>query len=73
MKPYTIKNFCSQKMLIVNDINAVDIKALYIQAEKAKIPFAIKTATGVQIWGLFVVAEYLGIADCSKLLKECAN
>lgn len=67
MKAFTIKNYSGEKMLIVNQLGDVDVKALFNTAKLLSIPFAVKTDTGVQVWGSFTVAEYLGIEDVTKL------
>lgn len=69
MKTYTIKNYCGQKTLIVNDLSKADVLELYKLAFSKRIPFAVKKEIGIQIWGSFSVAEYLGIQDVSKLLS----
>lgn len=67
MKTSTIKNYSGQKTLIVNDIKNADVEALYIQSRKMGIAFAVKQDIGVQYWGLFTVADFLGYSDCSVL------
>lgn len=67
MKTYTIKNYCGQKHLIVNDLANADVKALFKMAVDKSIPFAVKQQIGIQVWGLFTVADYLGVKDSSKL------
>lgn len=70
MKTYTIKNYSGQRTLIVNDLNSVDVHSLYKKAVSENIAFAVKQDLGIQIWGLFTVASYLGINDCSKVLND---
>jgi len=67
MKTSTIKNHAGQKMLIVNNIESVDVKALYLQARSMRIAFGVKIDGLIQQWGLFTVCEYLGIKDHSTL------
>lgn len=67
MKSYSIKNHSGQKTLIVNNLLSVNVRELYNTARKLNIPFAVKTETGVQVWGSFTIAEYLGINDVTKL------
>lgn len=67
MKSYLIKKHSGQKTLIVNNLLSVNVRELYNTAKKLGIPFAVKTGTGVQVWGSFTVAEYLGINDVTKL------
>jgi hypothetical protein len=69
MKTYSIKNFSGQKMLIVNDIKSVNVLDLFKLSISMNIPFAVKNEIGVQIWGAFIVSEYLGLKDSSKLLS----
>lgn len=69
MSTSIIKQFAGQKMLIVSNITKADVKALYTEAKSLKIPFAVKTDTGVQVWGLFTVCEYLGISDHSTFFN----
>lgn len=69
MKAYLIKKFNGQKTMIVNNVNPSTVLESYKIARAAGYPFAIKKDIGIQIWGAFTVAEYCGIADCTKLLN----
>jgi len=70
MKNYSIKNYAGQKTLIVNDLNAVDVKDLFKKSIEMRIPFAIKQEIGIKVWGLSTVADFLGIKDSSKVLND---
>jgi len=69
MKTYSIKNYSGTKMLIVNNLELVNVQELYKLSVEKGIFFAVKQEIGVQIWGLALVAKYLGINDTSKVLN----